>query len=175
MPRELCIGNGRLLLNFDKDLSIRDLYFPHVGLENHVSGYSCKIGVWVDGIFSWIDESWKKSFGYRGDTLVAETLLKRPDLDLELRVEDSVHPQHDIFLRRVTVRNGAEEDREVRLFFSQDLHIWDTDDGITAYYDPRIDSLIHYKKDRYFMIGGSGEGGGLFEFSIAGSDTSRSN
>ena len=35
MPRDLAISNGRLLVMFDRQYRIRDLYFPHVGKENH--------------------------------------------------------------------------------------------------------------------------------------------
>ena len=61
MPRELCFGNGDLMIALDADLSIRDLYFPYVGMENHVGGHRCRLGAWVDGAFSWVDGDWKRS------------------------------------------------------------------------------------------------------------------
>ncbi len=39
MPRPLVVGNGRLLVNFDDNLNIRDIYYPHVSQENHVLGH----------------------------------------------------------------------------------------------------------------------------------------
>ena len=33
MPKDLPISNGNLLLNFDADYRLRDIYFPHVGQE----------------------------------------------------------------------------------------------------------------------------------------------
>ncbi len=35
MPRDLPLGNGKLLLNFDKHYNLRDIYWPHVGQELH--------------------------------------------------------------------------------------------------------------------------------------------
>jgi len=166
MPRVLCVGNGNFLINFDNDLNIRDMYFPYVGMENHVGGHFCRFGVWVDGRFSWIDGSWNKKLRYKEDSLVTDVSLKNPDLSLELRIEDGVHRFHDVFLRKVTVKNMAEKEREVRLFFSHDLHLGDTDKGITAYYDPKIDAIIHFKKDRYFLISGSSGKEGLFQFAV---------
>ncbi len=38
MPRDIPVGNGQLLVCFDHDYCLRDLYFPHVGQENHLGG-----------------------------------------------------------------------------------------------------------------------------------------
>jgi GH15 family glucan-1,4-alpha-glucosidase len=53
MPRDIPVGNGNLLVCFDQEYRIRDLYFPHVGQENHLSGQFCRFGVWAGGRFSW--------------------------------------------------------------------------------------------------------------------------
>ena len=166
LPRELCVGNGNILVNLDNNISIRDLYFPFVGMENHVSGHFCRFGLWVDGRFSWIDDSWEKKLGYKEDSLVTDILLKQPELLLELKVEDVVHHFHDFFLRKIIVRNLAAKEREVRLFFSHDLHLSESDKGISAYYYPHSDAIIHFKKDRYVLISGSSDEGGLYQFAV---------
>lgn len=51
MPREFCVGNGNLLVNLDANLSIRDLYFPYVGMENHVGD------IFVDSGCGWMEFS----------------------------------------------------------------------------------------------------------------------
>ena len=50
MPRDLPIGNGTLLVNFDDQYHLRDLYYPYVGSENHTLGYPCRFGVWVAAV-----------------------------------------------------------------------------------------------------------------------------
>ena len=55
MPRDLPIGNGSLLVNFDGRYALRDLYFPHVGQENQTGGDPNRFGCWVDGEFAWLD------------------------------------------------------------------------------------------------------------------------
>ena len=60
MPRDIPVGNGRLLVCFDQNYCIREIYFPHVGLENHVGGKVCRLGVWVDGQFSWVGPEWER-------------------------------------------------------------------------------------------------------------------
>ena len=164
MPREFCVGNGNLLVAFDDNLNIRDFYFPYVGLENHVSGHFCKIGIWVDGQFSWIDNTWNKKIVYKKETLVTKSLLNKTSLGIELQVDDCVHQFHDVLIREITVRNLSQKVKEVKLFFSNDFHISETDEGITAYYHPELDAIVHYKKNRYILTGGSSGDTGLHEF-----------
>ena len=52
MPRDLPIGNERLLVNFDADYVLRDFYYPNVGKENHAAGFPFRFGLFVDGRFS---------------------------------------------------------------------------------------------------------------------------
>jgi len=42
------VGNGRLLVTFDHQYQIRDVYFPHVGQENHAGAGPCRFGVYTD-------------------------------------------------------------------------------------------------------------------------------
>ena len=58
MPRDLPIGNGNVLVNFDSQYQIRDIYFPRVGQDNQTVGRVNHLGFWVDGQFSWIAEDW---------------------------------------------------------------------------------------------------------------------
>ncbi len=56
MPRDIPIGNGHLLVNFDDRHRLRDIYFPHVGNENQSDGHPFRVGIWVEGEFSWLDD-----------------------------------------------------------------------------------------------------------------------
>ena len=42
MPRDIPVGNGRLLVTYDNKYQLRDLYFPHVGQENHAGNGPCR-------------------------------------------------------------------------------------------------------------------------------------
>ena len=55
MSRSLVLGNGSLLVCYDEWAQVRDFYFPHVGLENHVGERLMhRIGVFVDGTMHWL-------------------------------------------------------------------------------------------------------------------------
>src|SRR5260370_6825235 len=50
--RDLPIGNGSLLVNFDRNYKLRDIYYPRVAQENHTSGEPSPTGLWVEGRFT---------------------------------------------------------------------------------------------------------------------------
>ncbi len=151
--RDLPVGNGRLLVNFDSKYQIRDVYFPHVGQENHTEGFAFRFGVWVDDAFSWIDDDeWQRDLRYLPETLVTDVTLSNARLGIELNINDTIASHSDIFLRRVAVKSLTEKNRQVRVFLHQDFRIYENNVGDTAYFDPEIRALIHYKKHRYFLI-----------------------
>ena len=166
MARPLVIGNGRLLICFDEHLAMRDLYYPHVGQVNHIVGDRNRLGVWADGQFGWVgdEESWALSMAYRPDSLVGETTARSAGLGLELTVTDGVHPQRDLFLRRVRIRNLTDQAREVRIFAPFDFDLDETDIGDTALWDPQLGAVIHYKRNRWLLIGGHGPSGDIYEY-----------
>jgi len=153
MPRDIPIGNGSLLINFDQAYQLRDLYWPHVGQENHTAGHPFRFGVWVDGQFSWVSgDGWSRTLAYESDTLVTQVTLYNPALNLRLACRDVVDFHENLYLRQITVDNMDEDDREVRLLFAHDFHIGGHEVGDSAYYEPERAAVFHYKGQRWFMI-----------------------
>ena len=159
MPRDIPLGNGRLLVCFDPNYSIRDLYYPHVGQENHVGGNLFRLGLWVDHQFSWVGPDWKRDLRYLPDTLVTQVSLYHESLNLILSCRDAVDFHENVYLREVEVENLSTGPREVRLFFTQDFDISGNDVGDTAAFDPVSGGVVHYKGLRYFLINGWAKGG----------------
>lgn len=166
MPRDLPLGNGRLLLAFDHTYTLRDLYYPHVGQENHTQGQLCRFGVWVDHQLVWLhDDGWERQLRYQPDTLVSNVLLHHPALGLQLQIRDAVDIEDDAWIREVCVRDLTGRDRTVRLFSHFDGYLWGYADGETAYYEPVERAIVHYKGKRYFWFSGwAGTTPGLHTF-----------
>ncbi len=153
MPRDIPVGNGRFLVTFDDGYRIRDIYFPHVGRENHTEGHPCRFGVWVGGGFSWVsDDAWRRELKYLPDTLVTDVRLRNDSLAIEIISNDTVDFHENIFLRRLRVRNLSDNKREIRLFFHHDFYISESEVGDTAFFDPELKAFVHYKGARYFLI-----------------------
>ena len=151
--RDIPVGNGSLLVNFDDKYQIRDIYFPHVGQENHTEGFPFRFGVWADGEFSWIfSDEWKKELKYLPETLVTDVKLINEKLGIEIVCSDTVASHENIFLRRAQIGNLLDKPREIRVFLHQDFRIYENEIGDTAYFDPQSQALIHYKKHRWFLI-----------------------
>jgi glucoamylase len=167
MPRDLPIGNGRLLVCFDQHYQIRDLYYPHVGQENHVSGEYCRLGVWVDGRFAWIGPEWRIELLYESGTLVTKVSLFHEDFGLLFICQDTVDFHENLLVREITVENMRPDTREIRLFFSHDLNISGNNVGDTAAFDPESGGVVHYKGARYFLVNGHTESdSGLSQFAV---------
>jgi glucoamylase len=154
MPRDIPVGNGSFLVTFDASYQIRDVYYPHIGKENHTEGHPSRFGLWVDGQFSWIsDPAWSKRLQYVEESLVTRVTCANAALGIELLCNDLVDFNENIYLRRIAVRNLTERARRARVYFHHDFHISESDVGDTAYYDPETIAMVHYKGDRYFLAG----------------------
>ena len=167
MPRDIPIGNGHLLLCFDKDYCIRDLFFPHVGQENHLSGDFCRLGVWADGLFRWVGPGWRLDLLYEPDTMVTQVNLFHDELGVLITCRDAVDFHENIYIREMMIENLRPATREIRLFFTQSFNISGNSVGDTAAFDPDTDGLVHYKGNRYFLAGGSVDGNeGFSQFAV---------
>ncbi len=167
MPRDIPVGNGKLLVCFDQNYSIRDLYFPHVGQENHIGGHHFRFGVWVENQFSWLGPDWKRELRYWTDTLITQVSLFHEGLGLRLKCRDAVDFQENVYLREISVENLSSRPREIRLFFTQNFNISGNNVGDTAAYDPVSGAVVHYKGPRYFLVNGLRRGGkGISQFAV---------
>jgi oligosaccharide amylase len=155
VPRSLVIGNGNVLVGFDANYSVRDIYFPRVGDSNQTMGNLCRTGFFIDGRFAWLDDgAWDRKLGYAEDSLVTDVTLTHPRLGITVRFEDYVDLARNWFMRNVVVTSPAGF-KTGRVFFHYDWYIEGSDIGNTVLFDPRHRGVIAYKANRYFMIGGT--------------------
>lgn len=150
MARAVTVGNGSLLVGLDYRGQVRDLYYPFVGESNHVSGASGnfvhRIGVFVDGMMSWFDQpDWVITIGADDHTGVGSMVAKNERLQVTVVSKDAVHNEQNVFLRNFTVTNDSDRARVIKLFLAQQFRISESRRGDTAFYDPRVKAIVHYK------------------------------
>ncbi|MEW6109537.1 MAG: glycoside hydrolase family 15 protein [Nitrospirota bacterium] len=154
MPRDIPVGNDDLLITFDQDYCLRDIYYPCVGKENHTDGHKFRFGVWVDGRFDWVSREWNLSLEYAHESLITHVTAFNENLDISLHCNDMVDYRENVYIKRIFLKNLSDMERDARLFFHHDFHILESPTGDTAYYDPEEKAIIHYKGNRYFLISG---------------------
>lgn len=165
MPRELVIGNGRILINFDAGLNVRDLYYPYVGQWNHVGGHKVSFGLWAESTFAWCDDpDWRYEITYRPRCLITQIEGWNERLGLAVQINDAVHYRDNIYLKRLAVRNPYNYRRTVLVFFTHDFCIEESEVGDTAVYDPFLGTVYHYKRNFYFMANGRAQNRGIYQF-----------
>ncbi len=153
-------------MTLDENAYIRDLYFPHVGLENHAVGHPFRFGVWVDGRFEWLEQNWDIALTYMPETLTSRYKIRKPYLGIELEVNDAIYHTKNIFIRKVKTTNISETPRQIRLFFTHDFHINGYEAGDTAFFEPNSGTIVHYKGKRYFLVGGASSGKGFHQYAV---------
>src|SRR3979411_1246704 len=108
VPRSLVIGNGNVLVGFDANYSVRDVYFPRVGDANQTMGNVCRTGFFVDGKFAWLeDPTWERHLRYAEDSLVSAVTLKHAGLGITVTFEDYIDLARNWFMRNVQVHSDA--------------------------------------------------------------------
>ena len=172
MGCDVPVGNGNLLIDFDSQYNIRDIYYPHVGKANHSRKGISRTGIWVNGEFSWLSSSqWDKKIGYASDTLATEVVAVNKELGLQLVFTDVVDFHRDVFLRRINVLNLTNKTLKIRLFFHYDFYFWDVGRGDSIQYDSFQEALVAYKDDCYFLMNASwGEAVGITGWSTGHKD-----
>jgi oligosaccharide amylase len=172
MARSIVVGNGNILVCLDRFGLVRDFYYPYVGLENHIGGrdYMHKIGVWVDGRFSWLDSGeWEITTEYEHDSMISHIIARHRDLGIVMEFSDVVYNENNIFLRHLTVTNQADRKRDIKVFFHQQFNISESSYGNTAYVNKDGRSIIHYKRRRVFIISGKTDSGRyLDDYAVGG-------
>ncbi len=159
MARPVVLSNGELHVGLNTFGLVHDFYYPYVGFENHAAGTNLrhKIGVYVDGRVSWLDEGdWEFTFGYPHTALIGNTRAINKKIGILLEFDDCVDSDMSVFLRNIHVVNRSDSAREVKLFMHQAFAIGDSRSNTdTAQYLPDSDAILHYRGRRAFIISGN--------------------
>lgn len=146
-----------MLVGIDHRGQVRDFYYPNVGHANHVSGasgsYVHRVGVWVDGVLKWLtDTSWHITISPNAEGTLQTVDAINEILGVRLKMISVVHNERNVFVRHLVVTNERSHDRTIKVFFGQEFRISESRRGDTAFYDPRVKSIIHYKGHEAFLV-----------------------
>lgn len=163
------LSNGELCVGLNQNGLVDDFYYPYVGQRNLSSEriMQHKLGVYVDGLFSWVDDgSWTKELDFEDDALIATAKYTNHNLQVVLDIRSVVDVEHNSFMRLVHITNLAGNSREVRLFIHQVFQISNGGRGDTAFYDPDNKYIVDYKGDIVLASYGRNTDGDCSSYSI---------
>lgn len=168
MARSMVLGNGNTLVCLDNFGQVRDFYFPYAGHENHIgSNQKHKIGIFVDGKIHWVDNGeWGSEIKFFRHSMVSEVNLWNDNSKISIVSNDIVYNEKNIFLRKITINNRDSKTRNIKIFLNQQFRISDTNHADTAYFSSTIESIVHYKGRRVFLVGGVCDNKPFDEYSI---------
>jgi GH15 family glucan-1,4-alpha-glucosidase len=170
MGRPVVLSNGQLFVGLDENGLVHDFYYPYVGLDNLTNARSSqhKIGVWVDGTFSWTnDGSWQINVDFAADALIGYTTMHSESLSVTLEFQDFVDTEFNALIRRIKITNQADRQRDIRLFMHQVFQISRAGRADTAMYVPDDHYILDYKGRCCLLIAGKITGdGGFDQFSV---------
>ncbi|MEM3675875.1 MAG: glycoside hydrolase family 15 protein [Thermoplasmataceae archaeon] len=149
MVRFSPLGNGRLMVSFDRDYRLADFYYSGSQAENHSGGHPFYFGISVDGKFSWVRNAMIRKKDYEDHTMVSLSVIDFEGITFEC--EDFVDIYEDMYCRGITITSGKSSPSTVSLFFHQNFNIYGNNIGDTALYYPEVSSVLHYKGRRYFL------------------------
>ncbi len=154
-----------MFVGFDGRFRLRDLYFPHVGLWNHVSGNAIRFGIWAGGGFWWIgDDGWTIEMDFDDAAGSGSVEASHADCPLALGARVSIDLDRPLLSIDFQFTNRTELDVVARVFFTHDLCIQESDIGDTAFFDPVSNAMIHYKGPNWFLFQCSGPLGGPSQY-----------
>ncbi len=148
MGRAVMLSNGEMLVGLNEHGLVHDFYYPYIGQENLTTARSVHhmIGVWVNGVFSWIDDgSWHVSVDFESDALVSSITAEHKELGVRLLLSDFVDSQYNAFCRRIRIENLTDHVIEPRIFMHQVFQISNDGRADTVLYVPSGNYLFDYK------------------------------
>jgi glucoamylase len=157
------IGNGQMLATIGKRGELRHLFWPTIDYPQHVLAslpgmfYSKK----STSKFAWLtDPPWKQKQEYFENTNILLTAFSNSEAEINLTTTDLVLPDTNVLIRHFLFRNASLSDVFMRFFYYNDLAISETDIDDVAYYVEKHDTIVHYKRNFYYVYGGTAESSG---------------
>lgn len=174
MGRPVVLSNGQIFVGLDENGAVHDFYYPYVGLENLTNARSSthKIGVWVDGLFSWTDDAtWETKLDFENEALISNISLVSKKLGISLALTDFIDTEHNALIRRVKVTNISDKAHDVRLFMHQVFQLSNEGRADTVLYVPDDHYILDYKGRYCLLVAGKfTDDGGFDQYAVGNYD-----
>ena len=143
--RAAVLGNGRLCLGWDRELCLREMFWPRVGLANHVQENRRNgLMLWCSGCLHELAGAGFKAKGRYLAGMGFEWTLEDPGLGVRVLVTDWVDPVLPVWARqlRVSLPPGTER---AAIYSVQAFALGENTVGEEAAYEVERGRLYHFK------------------------------
>ena len=158
VPEQAVLGNNRMLAVIGKNSELRYWFWPNIDYPQHIRGslpglfYSWK----ANTRFGWLtDSEWDKKQVYLPETNIVQTFFRHQNPHLDITLTDAVLPDFDTLLRQFVIKNTDTDDVFLKMFYYNDITLSESPIDDSAYYLVDQDAIIHYKRNFYFIYGGT--------------------
>lgn len=154
MSTSIVLANGSLLINVDYELKITDLYYPNIGSENQLNRFSNDIFFsYEDNLIELNQSNFEINIDYKPNYLIGNGLIKSKKYPFTVSFEDYVLYDKNIFIREIELKDVDLFKNKLKIFFTQNFELGESIFADTVYYNPILNCMIHYKKNRYIAFG----------------------
>ena len=168
MARGFVVGNGTVLATGDRHGALHELYAPHFAPEHQILRRPARIGLHVDGLFHWLEDSFEATAARGEAAPIADLSLRGHGLPFEIWIETFADSRLPILTRRVEVRNGDDLPHDLRLAFHYDFRAAGIGRG-AASRDAATGGVVHHGGRRALLLNALGpDGAGVPQVTIAG-------
>ena len=162
MAKRCVVGNEHLQVRLDERGMVRDIFVPAARPWSYTPHLKHRIGVWVDGAVSWVDEpAWSAKTRRMYTAPVNGTVLVNESIGILLELEDFVASTSDIFMRNIHIVNLRNDQRRVCVFLHQAFAIDSPHADDTGQYIASESAVLHYAHRRAFVATGMTDMGKL--------------
>ncbi len=159
MARMALISNGVIAALYDHNFHIRDLYYPLLDQHhNHSVRGSFRYGLWKDGNMVWLD-SVDKAIEMNNLLVTARFNLA----DASVTFSAAASQTRPAIITKVQIRGEG----LFRVIQYNDFRLNNSELGDTAFYDPGLDAIIHYKGSTWFAVAASTQ---IYEYTVGRRD-----
>ena len=150
--RTSVLGNGSLYIGFDRSCCLREMFWPVVGLANHIAeGKENRLILWYRGqVFDIGGENWMTDAEY-GEGMSFHWRFRHRTEPLEIEIDDVVDPQKPLWVRRIRVIPDAPG--KIGLYSMQHYNLGENDVGEAAFWDSGERRLYHFKGPLWVCAG----------------------
>ena len=159
------LGNGRVLACLDETGEVRQIFYPHIDIGPHVRSFFTGLHITEtraatdksaatsqDTVLWLAEEEWEHDIAYVEQTALVRVVSRHPTVGLQIERTLAVHPQHNILIIEVTVKNVKTVPLHCLLVTYAGFDFDHRSTKNCCFFDHTTSALTFFASDRYIQM-----------------------